>query len=215
MRTMSSSRCARDRAGERRVSAPRGRAAQNPPAGAARPAAVGADADVPIQVMTLTSTAWQTAASIPVEIRAARARRVAGALVVAARRTATASFVLDRARRRARRSATAPTTCCTGWCGTFPRRRTSLPEGVPHGATLPDGSRQISASGPYYRGPAAPATGPPHHYVFELFALDTMHRRSCGRAVAAADARRGRRRDGGTRARQRRVMVGTFKRAAP
>jgi phosphatidylethanolamine-binding protein (PEBP) family uncharacterized protein len=29
-------------------------------------------------------------------------------------------------------------------------------------------------SGPYYRGPAAPSTGPAHHYVFELYALDTM-----------------------------------------
>ena len=37
---------------------------------------------------------------------------------------------------------------------------------------LPDGTRQISASGPYYRGPGAPAAGPPHHYVFELYALD-------------------------------------------
>ena len=34
-------------------------------------------------------------------------------------------------------------------------------------------SRQISATGPNYRGPAAPASGPPHHYVFELYALDT------------------------------------------
>jgi Raf kinase inhibitor-like YbhB/YbcL family protein len=50
----------------------------------------------------------------------------------------------------------------------------SLAEALPHGPNLPDGSRQISASGPYYRGPAAPASGPPHHYVFELFALDTM-----------------------------------------
>jgi len=24
-----------------------------------------------------------------------------------------------------------------------------------------------------YRGPGAPATGPPHHYTFEIFALDT------------------------------------------
>ena len=47
-----------------------------------------------------------------------------------------------------------------------------LPEGVPSGAQLADGTRQISATGPYYRGPGAPATGPPHHYVFELFALD-------------------------------------------
>lgn len=50
----------------------------------------------------------------------------------------------------------------------------SLPEGVSDGPALPDGARQISVSGPYYRGPAAPATGPAHHYVFELFALDTM-----------------------------------------
>jgi Raf kinase inhibitor-like YbhB/YbcL family protein len=48
----------------------------------------------------------------------------------------------------------------------------SLPEGVPQGSQLPDGTRQISVSGPYYRGPGAPAAGPAHHYAFELFALD-------------------------------------------
>jgi Raf kinase inhibitor-like YbhB/YbcL family protein len=56
----------------------------------------------------------------------------------------------------------------------IPGSATSLAEGVPHGPQLPDGTRQISVSGPYYRGPAAPATGPQHHYVFELYALDTM-----------------------------------------
>jgi hypothetical protein len=56
----------------------------------------------------------------------------------------------------------------------IPGSATGLPEGVPAGPQLPDGSRQISVSGPYYRGPAAPASGPVHHYVFELFALDTM-----------------------------------------
>ncbi len=50
----------------------------------------------------------------------------------------------------------------------------SLPEHVPEGGDLPDGSRQISATGPYYRGPAAPASGPLHHYVFDLYALDAM-----------------------------------------
>jgi Raf kinase inhibitor-like YbhB/YbcL family protein len=48
----------------------------------------------------------------------------------------------------------------------------SLAEGVPQGSQLADGTRQISASGPYYRGPGAPAGGSTHHYVFELFALD-------------------------------------------
>ena len=49
---------------------------------------------------------------------------------------------------------------------------TGLPEGVPKGSRLPDGSYQISATGPMYRGPGAGATGPRHHYMFELFALD-------------------------------------------
>jgi Raf kinase inhibitor-like YbhB/YbcL family protein len=40
------------------------------------------------------------------------------------------------------------------------------------GAEMADGSRQISASGPQYRGPGAPATGPMHHYTFEVYALD-------------------------------------------
>ncbi|MDH4063207.1 MAG: YbhB/YbcL family Raf kinase inhibitor-like protein [Acidobacteriota bacterium] len=54
----------------------------------------------------------------------------------------------------------------------IPGSATGLPEGLAQGATLPDGSRQISVSGPYYRGPGAPASGPPHHYAFELYALD-------------------------------------------
>jgi Raf kinase inhibitor-like YbhB/YbcL family protein len=54
----------------------------------------------------------------------------------------------------------------------IPGSENGLPAGVPQGPTRPDGSRQIGASGPYYRGPAAPASGPAHHYVFELFALD-------------------------------------------
>ena len=56
----------------------------------------------------------------------------------------------------------------------IPGATRQLPEGVSQGATLPDGSRQISATGPNYRGPAAAASGPPHHYVFEVFALDTL-----------------------------------------
>jgi Raf kinase inhibitor-like YbhB/YbcL family protein len=55
----------------------------------------------------------------------------------------------------------------------IPKTATSLPEGVPALAELPDGTRQISATGPYFRGPAAASAGPPHHYVFELFAIDT------------------------------------------
>lgn len=56
----------------------------------------------------------------------------------------------------------------------IPGTARQLAEGLPQGASLPDGSRQISATGPNYRGPAAPASAPAHHYVFELFALDSM-----------------------------------------
>jgi hypothetical protein len=55
----------------------------------------------------------------------------------------------------------------------IPATATGLPEGVPKGSQLPDGSYQISATGPMYRGPGAGAKGPFHHYVFELYALDT------------------------------------------
>jgi Raf kinase inhibitor-like YbhB/YbcL family protein len=49
---------------------------------------------------------------------------------------------------------------------------TSLAEGAPKGAKLPDGSWQVSATGPMYRGPGASAAGPLHHYMFEIYALD-------------------------------------------
>jgi Raf kinase inhibitor-like YbhB/YbcL family protein len=55
----------------------------------------------------------------------------------------------------------------------IPATATGLPEAVKAGAELPDGARQISASGPQYRGPGAGATGPLHHYTFEVYALDT------------------------------------------
>jgi Raf kinase inhibitor-like YbhB/YbcL family protein len=55
----------------------------------------------------------------------------------------------------------------------IPGTATGLSEGIPMGAQLQNGAYQISASGPVYRGPGAPANGPRHHYTFELFALDT------------------------------------------
>ncbi|HTX14801.1 MAG TPA: YbhB/YbcL family Raf kinase inhibitor-like protein [Candidatus Baltobacteraceae bacterium] len=55
----------------------------------------------------------------------------------------------------------------------IPGTATGLPEGVPKGDQLQNGAYQISASGPVYRGPGAPASFPRHHYAFELFALDT------------------------------------------
>jgi Raf kinase inhibitor-like YbhB/YbcL family protein len=55
----------------------------------------------------------------------------------------------------------------------LPATATGLPEGVPKGSQRPDGSYQISATGPMYRGPGAPANGPMNHYMFVVYALDT------------------------------------------
>jgi Raf kinase inhibitor-like YbhB/YbcL family protein len=54
----------------------------------------------------------------------------------------------------------------------LPGSATGLPEGVPKGPRLANGAYQISATGLVYRGPGAAATGPKHHYMFELYALD-------------------------------------------
>ena len=82
---------------------------------------------------------------------------------------------------------------------------------MPQGNQLPDGTRQISASGPYYRGPGAPASGPAHHYVFELYALDAHDRRAGGWTIAAAHARGGRQAMAG-KIRAKGSLIGLFKR---
>ena len=56
----------------------------------------------------------------------------------------------------------------------IPGGATGIAQGRPDGFESNDGTRQISVSGFRYRGPGAPAAGPMHHYVMELYALDTM-----------------------------------------
>lgn len=71
----------------------------------------------------------------------------------------------------------------------IPAAARSLPEGLPAVEQLPDGTRQISQTGPYYRGPGAPASGPPHHYVFELYAIEgTIDVPAVGRSPAETRA---------------------------
>ena len=57
----------------------------------------------------------------------------------------------------------------------IPATAKGLPENVPPQPKLPDGTIQGKNAGDTvgYRGPGAPATGPRHHYTFELYALDT------------------------------------------
>jgi len=122
--------------------------------------------------MTLETPAWTDGGQIPAKY-AQQGDEVSPPLTWSNVPDAAVSFVLvfhdlD--------AATAPGTDDTlHWLvWNIPGSARALAERVPQGPTLPDGSRQISATGPNYRGPAAPASGPPHHYVFELFALDAM-----------------------------------------
>jgi Raf kinase inhibitor-like YbhB/YbcL family protein len=126
----------------------------------------------PVQVMTLLSPAWPDGGQIPAKYTQADIE-VSPALQWSGVADGAVSFVLIV------HDADAPIGSGTDdllhWMlWNIPAALTSLPEGVPRGAQLPDGTRQISATGPNYRGPGAPASGPAHHYVFELFALDTM-----------------------------------------
>lgn len=69
----------------------------------------------------------------------------------------------------------------------IPANSTGLPEGVPAG-DMADGSRQLSLRSNGYLGPGAPA-GPYHHYVFELYAIDTKLDVTQAPGQAAADVR--------------------------
>ncbi|HEY4219319.1 MAG TPA: YbhB/YbcL family Raf kinase inhibitor-like protein [Gemmatimonadaceae bacterium] len=125
-----------------------------------------------VQVMTLTPSDWKDGGAIPAK-HSQPGRDVSPALSWSAAPAGTQSFVLMV------HDVDAPSgngfDDALQWLvWDIPSSATSLPEGEPADATLADGSRQISISGPYYRGPAAPASGPVHHYVFELFAIDTV-----------------------------------------
>jgi Raf kinase inhibitor-like YbhB/YbcL family protein len=121
--------------------------------------------------MTLTTTAFPDGGQIPARYTQA-GEQISPALVWTNVPPNTMSFVLHMHDPEVARNRT--TEDQVHWLvWNIPGTATGLPEGVPQGAELKDGSRQISASGPVYRGPGAPATGPMHHYTFEIFALDT------------------------------------------
>lgn len=57
----------------------------------------------------------------------------------------------------------------------IPGTSRGLSEGIPAGPALPGGGVQAKSlrGNNVYMGPGAPASGPYHHYLFELYALDT------------------------------------------
>jgi Raf kinase inhibitor-like YbhB/YbcL family protein len=143
-----------------------------PPPGApgAPPGGRGGGGRGGVQTMTLTSTAWSDGGQIPSKYSQAGAQ-VSPPLAWSNVPDGAASFVL--LVHDADAAIGNGTDDILHWMlwNMAPATR-SLPEGVPQGSQLPDGTCQISASGPYFRGPGAAASGPAHHYVFELFALD-------------------------------------------
>ena len=125
----------------------------------------------PPRPMTLSTTAFPDGAQIPAKYTQA-GEQVSPALTWTNTPAGTVSFVLHMHYIDVARNKTLDDQAhWVVW--NIPGTATGLPEGVPKGETLADGSHQISASGPVYRGPGAPATGPLHHYVFEIIALDT------------------------------------------
>jgi len=142
--------------------------AEPPASGSGQPG--NGTGQAPRPALTLTTTAFPDGDPIPVKYTQA-GEQVSPALAWTNVPPNTASFVLHmRDPDVARNRGTEDQVHWLVW--NIPGTATGLPEGVPKGADLPDGSRQISASGPVYRGPGAPASGPMHHYTFELYALD-------------------------------------------
>ena len=145
-------------------------AGQRPPAGPPGPPG-GQQRRGAAQVMTLTSTSWPDGGQIPMKYTQA-GDEVSPAFAWSNVSDGTASFVLIAHDLDAATGGGIDTV--VHWMlWNIPGDSRNLPEGVPQGSQLADGTRQISVSGPYYRGPGAPAAGPPHHYVFELYALDS------------------------------------------
>ncbi|HYW31255.1 MAG TPA: YbhB/YbcL family Raf kinase inhibitor-like protein [Gemmatimonas sp.] len=164
------------------------------------------------RVMTLTSTAFADGATIPAKHSQA-GRDVSPPLSWSGVPDSTRSFVLIvHDADAATGNGTDDTLHWLVW--NIPGTATSLAEGMMQGAQVEGGVRQMSPTGPYYRGPAAPATGPAHHYIFELYALDGpinvaatgMSAAATRAAVMSAMA---------THVRGKGVLVGLYRRPAP
>ncbi len=162
-----------------------------------------------VQVMTLTTAAWTDGGTIPAK-HAQAGRDVSPPLTWSAPPEGTGSFVLLVHDLDAITSSGA--TSPLHWLvWNIPAASRGLPEGVPAQSELADGTRQISNTGPAYRGPAAPATGPVHHYAFELYAIDgTIDVPAVGDSPAKTRAAVVAAMDG--RIRGKATLIGTYKR---
>ena len=185
-------------------------AAQAPPPPASRPAPAP-PRRVAVQPMTLSSTAWPDGGAIPVAHSQAGGE-TSPPLAWSEPPEGVRSFVLlvhdvD----AAIGDGTDDVLHWLVW--NIPGDARVLPAAIAAGDTIATvgGARQISATGPGYRGPGAAAAGPSHHYLFELYALDTLLDVPAGGAsplqtrAAVVEAMRGHVRGKG-------VYTGVFKR---
>ena len=129
----------------------------------------------PLPALTLTTTAWPDGADIPLKYTQANTQGLPMGMSPQLSWTnvpaGTLSFVLHMHDPDAALNKTTATQVHWLVWG-IPATATGLPENVPQGAQLADGSHQISASGLMYRGPGARPPNPKHHYTLELYALD-------------------------------------------
>lgn len=119
--------------------------------------------------MALTTTAWKDGGIIP-DKHAQPGRDVSPALAWDNVPEGTESFVLM-VRDLNSVTNTGSDQFLHWMVWNIPKATKSLAEKQSQEPQLEDGTRQISSSGSYYRGPAASVFGPPHHYIFELYAL--------------------------------------------
>jgi Raf kinase inhibitor-like YbhB/YbcL family protein len=123
----------------------------------------------PIQAMTLTTTVWSDGGMIPAKYSQIGGQ-VSPPLAWSNVPEGVTSFVvIAHDTDQAVGQATDDMLHWMVW--NIPGSARSLDEGMPQG-NASGGPRQISATGPYYRGVAAPPNGSAHHYVFEIYALD-------------------------------------------
>jgi Raf kinase inhibitor-like YbhB/YbcL family protein len=166
-----------------------------------------------IAVMSLSSTAWTDGATIPLKYTQAGAEVSPPLAWTNAPDTATSFVLIVHDPDAAVNSQTNAAEDVLHWMvWNIPGAARSLPEAVPQGPQNADGVRQISQTGPYYRGPAAPVTGPAHHYIFELYALDaTVDVEPVGKSVVETRAAVLAAMAGHVRGKA--VLLGTYKRA--
>jgi Raf kinase inhibitor-like YbhB/YbcL family protein len=125
--------------------------------------------------LTLTSTAFPDGSEIPVKYTSAAPMPISPELnwTNVPMGTVTFALLMHDPDVAFNRSIDTDVTHWIVW--NIPGTARGLHENMPATAQMPDGTIQGKNQGNVagYRGPGAPAAGPPHHYTWELYALDT------------------------------------------